>query len=444
MQAAIAGENEASSLQANVSFFFDVLLQDRSATPMLWIFPGLFLYWLVHRAEQALLGVSTHESELISQENDAANQRATKLLRSLRTSLEALLLARTTLKMAVAVFVAAWMAQQPVVRQKISATAEHFSWPEGILWSFAAIATTIVLTSVFWLLVRLRLPFSHAETLAKLSGFIVFWQKLFRPFISKSIEPENSYEKDEAGKTPDSSQKSEMEMLKSIVKFSDVTVKQVMQPRSRVIAVDFRSTFYEVLETVRDSGFSRMPVYDDDFDNVTGILYVKDLLPHLKKPAGFEWQSLIRTNVLVAPESKRASELLQEFKQRKRHMAIVVNEYGGSAGIVTMEDILEEVTGEIRDEFDEENEFRFRKIDERNYVFEGQTLLNDVCRITGLDPDTFDKVRGNADTLAGLALEINGDIPGPGAEIAWNGFLLTITAAGRRRIEQLKMTLPPL
>jgi CBS domain containing-hemolysin-like protein len=231
-------------------------------------------------------------------------------------------------------------------------------------------------------------------------------------------------------------------MLKSIVKFSDVTVKQVMQPRARVAALDFRSTFADVLDAVRASGFSRMPVYDEDFDNVTGILYVKDLLPHLDKPESFEWQSLIRTNVLVAPESKRASELLQEFKQRKRHMAIVVDEYGGSAGIVTMEDILEEVTGEIRDEFDDENEFRFRKLDERNYLFEGQTLLNDVCRITGLDPDTFDAVRGNADTLAGLALELHGDIPGQGTEIPWNGYLITVTSAGRRRIEQLKLTLP--
>lgn len=412
---------------------------------MLWIFPGLLFYWFVHRAEQALLGVSTHEGDLLSAESGSGIQNATKVLRNMRPALEALLLARTSLKMAITVFVVAYLVQQSAVSNSVRTTAEQLSWPEGWLWAFAAVVLAALLSFVFWLLVRLRMPFPHAETLVRLSGFILFWQKIFRPFLEKMPEIDTTTGGAVSSSPPPvSSEKSEMEMLKSIVKFSDVTVKQVMQSRARVTAVDFRSTFAQVLDTVRASGFSRMPVYDEDFDNVIGILYVKDMLPHLDKPESFEWQSLIRTNVLVAPESKRASELLQEFKQRKRHMAIVVDEYGGSAGIVTMEDILEEVTGEIRDEFDEENEFRFRKIDQHNYLFEGQTLLNDVCRIAGLDPDTFDKVRGNADTLAGLALEINGDIPGPGAEIFWNGYLLTVTAAGRRRIEQLKLTLPPL
>ena len=215
-----------------------------------------------------------------------------------------------------------------------------------------------------------------------------------------------------------------------------------MQPRSKVVGVDFKMSFHDLLAVVRESEFSRLPVYDDDLDYITGMLYVKDLLLHLNAPADFEWQPLIRTNVMLVPESKRCSELLEEFKQQKIHMAIVVDEYGGSAGIVTMEDILEEVTGDIRDEFDEESEIRYRKLDEHNYLFEGQTLLNDVCRITGLDAAVFDPVKGNADTLAGLALEIRGDIPKVGVEIAWNGFLFTITAADDRRISQMKLTLP--
>ncbi len=233
----------------------------------------------------------------------------------------------------------------------------------------------------------------------------------------------------------------DIELLKSIVKFSDVTVKQVMQPRSKVVAVDFRTQFSDLLQTVRESGFSRLPVYDDDLDNVTGILYVKDLLAHLNQPEDFEWQPLIRTNLQLVPEAKRASELLQEFKRNRRHMAIVVDEYGGSSGIVTMEDILEEVTGEIRDEFDEESEFRYRKLDEYNYLFEGQTLLNDVCRIAGLPPGTFDPARGAADTLAGLALELKGDIPSPGAELQWENYLLTVISADNRKIDQIKLTL---
>ncbi|MDO8969071.1 MAG: CBS domain-containing protein, partial [Saprospiraceae bacterium] len=238
------------------------------------------------------------------------------------------------------------------------------------------------------------------------------------------------------------SEKRELELLKSIVQFSDVTVKQVMQPRSKVVSVDFRTDFHDLLEIVRKSEFSRLPVHHEDLDNVTGILYVKDLVPYLDYDADYEWQPLIRTNILMVPEAKRGSELLQEFKQHRMHMAIVVDEYGGIAGIVTMEDILEEVTGEIRDEFDKESEIRYRKMDEFNYLFEGQTLLNDVCRITGLEPGIFDSVRGAADTFAGLVLELRGDIPLVGTEIAWNGYLFTVTVADKRRIEQLKLTLP--
>ena len=172
-----------------------------------------------------------------------------------------------------------------------------------------------------------------------------------------------------------------------------------------------------------------------------GILYVKDLVSRLNEPEDFEWQPLTRTNVQLVPEAKRASELLQEFKRNRRHMAIVVDEYGGSSGIVTMEDILEEITGEIRDEFDEESEIRYRKLDDNNYLFEGQTLLNDVCRIAGLNAGTFDTIRGPADTLAGLALELQGDIPNAGTKLQWENFLLTVLAANNRKIEQIKLTI---
>ncbi|HMX41268.1 MAG TPA: transporter associated domain-containing protein, partial [Saprospiraceae bacterium] len=208
------------------------------------------------------------------------------------------------------------------------------------------------------------------------------------------------------------------------------------------VGVDFRISFHELLAAVQEAGFSRMPVYDEDLDNVTGILYVKDLLPCLHQSADFEWQPLIRTNVMLVPESKRVSELLQEFKREKIHLAIVVDEYGGSSGIVTMEDILEEITGDIRDEFDEEHDVRYRKLDDSTYLFEASTLLNDVCRLTGIAPGTFDAIRGNADTLAGLVLEISGDIPKKGAKVSWQDFLFTVTAADQRKITQIKMRLP--
>ena len=145
---------------------------------------------------------------------------------------------------------------------------------------------------------------------------------------------------------------------------------------------------------------------------------------------------------MLVPDSKRGIELLREFKQEKMHMALVVDEYGGSSGLVTLEDILEEVIGDIRDEFDAESEIRYRKLDDYNFLFEGQILLNDVCRITGLSVNVFDEVRGNSDTLAGLALELRGDIPPTGAEISWEGYILKVISADSRKIEQLKLTLP--
>ncbi|MBK8557042.1 MAG: CBS domain-containing protein [Lewinellaceae bacterium] len=238
------------------------------------------------------------------------------------------------------------------------------------------------------------------------------------------------------------SAKRDLELLKSIVKFSDVSVKQVMQPRSKVVAIDFRTNVLELLEVVRTAGFSRMPVYDDDLDNITGILYVKDLVEYLDRGPDFEWQPLIRTDVLMVPESKRISELLQEFKINKMHMAVVVDEYGGIAGVVTMEDILEEVTGEIRDEFDEESDMPYRRIDDHTFLFDGHTLLNDVCRFTGIAADTFEAVRGNADTIAGLVLEIKGDIPATGTEIEWGGYKMTVALADSRKINQVRFNLP--
>ncbi|MEL6865996.1 MAG: gliding motility-associated protein GldE [Bacteroidota bacterium] len=235
----------------------------------------------------------------------------------------------------------------------------------------------------------------------------------------------------------------DIDILKGIVKFGDVSAKQIMRSRVDVIALDFRTDYKELLKVVRESGFSRIPVYDGDFDSVTGVLYVKDLLPHLQEPETFEWQELIRPNVLYVPEAKKINDLLREFQTERLHMAIVVDEYGGSSGIVTLEDIMEEVIGEIRDEFDDEIELEYIKIDDCNYVFEGKTLLNDVCRVVGLDTSVFDEVRGDADSVAGLVLELAGQIPRVDTEISYNQYKFKTVAVSKRRIEQIQITLPP-
>ena len=234
----------------------------------------------------------------------------------------------------------------------------------------------------------------------------------------------------------------EIDILKSIVKFGDLNVMQIMRSRVDVIAVDFRLSFSELLEIIRDCGYSRIPVYEDSFDTVTGILYVKDLIPFLDNETDFEWQQLIRTEVLYAPESKKINDLLKEFQVQHKHMAIVVDEYGGSSGIVTLEDIMEEVIGEIKDEKDELKEIDFVKIDELNFIFEGKTLLNDLCRVMEISTDTFDGIRGDADTVAGMILELTGFIPAENTDVTFGGFIFKIMEVNKRRIKRVRIKLP--
>ncbi|MCB9353329.1 MAG: CBS domain-containing protein [Lewinellaceae bacterium] len=421
-----------------------------------WYFFGLLIYFLVLLAESALVAVSPQEIEQLRNENGRTARRAVALAREIRPTMASLLLARLLLILMLVVYPAAQLLKAPIVRTNLYETSQQLGLPEFFTWFAAALAFATLVGIVFWGLQKIRIYKRVSgwavNILKRLSYFITFWNLIFKPLVGTAQKPSSDLATNGAD-SPDNiradqiltglaSEKREIELLKSIVKFGDVTVKQVMQPRSKVVAVDFKVGFHDLLSIVREAGFSRLPVYQEDLDNVTGILYVKDMLPHLTKSDDFEWQSLIRTNVMLAPESKRGTELLQDFKRQKIHMAIVVDEYGGSSGIVTLEDVLEEVTGEIRDEFDEESEVRYRKLDDHNYIFEGQTLLSDVCRIVGLDSSTFDEARGNADTLAGLVLELKGDIPKSGMEITWNGFMITVTAANSRRIEQLKLGLP--
>lgn len=416
-----------------------------------WLLLLFLLYFLCLLVERSLVGISPHDLDVLRTEDRPAAHRALLLSTEIRPTLAALLLARILLLSISGVYLAVQVLQNGGMMEFLSGIAISANIPHFVVWTGAGILLAFILAILSWVLYKLDFqknnPGLGALILKKLWWFANFWVILFKVFVQKEQKPDpskvsNGTEPNSTTATHAASEKRELELLKSIVQFSDVTVKQVMQPRSKVVSVDFRTGFHELLEVVRQSEFSRLPVYDEDLDNVTGILYVKDLVPFLDNDDAFEWQTLLRTNMLMVPEAKRGSELLQEFKQQRMHMAVVVDEYGGISGIVTMEDILEEVTGDIRDEFDEESEIRYRKIDDFNYLFEGQVLLNDVCRLTGLEPGTFEEVRGTSDTLAGLALELRGDIPLIGTEMTWNGFLLTVTVADKRRIEQLKLSLP--
>jgi putative hemolysin len=231
----------------------------------------------------------------------------------------------------------------------------------------------------------------------------------------------------------------EKKILEGIVKFSNIDVREIMTPRVDIIGVSMQTRFRKLIKLVVDSGYSRIPVYNKDLDNIKGILYIKDLLPFIGKPDSFDWQSLMRPPSYV-PETKKINDLLKEFQTTKIHMAVVIDEYGGTSGIITLEDILEEIVGEITDESDNEVDF-FVKIDENNYLFEGKVLLNDFFKVFNLDEEIFDDVKGEAETLAGLILELKGELPRKNEVISCKGFDFTVKSVDQRRIKQLQVTI---
>ncbi len=227
------------------------------------------------------------------------------------------------------------------------------------------------------------------------------------------------------------------EILEGIVKFGNKSVVEIMHPRVDIVALDLKESFEKVIALINDSGYSRIPVYSETFDHIRGILYIKDLLPHIHKGNNFKWQTIIRPPFYV-PETKKIDDLLEDFQKNKVHMAIVVDEYGGTSGIVTLEDILEEIVGDITDEFDEEENF-FTIISENKYLFDGKTLLNDFYKIVDCPDDIFDDIKGEADTLAGLILEIKGEFPKRFDKINCKNFVFSIEAVDYRRIKQIKV-----
>ena len=295
-------------------------------------------------------------------------------------------------------------------------------------------------------------PVTFASIMARPLNLMI---KLFYPFSSLLVRTTRLVDKKFATTSQDISMseisdaiditvdkdttEEETKILKGIVKFSDIEVTEIMKSRMDVVSVDSEITFKELIEIVVDSGYSRIPAFTETLDNVKGILYVKDLLPHLTKKAEFNWIDLLRPAFFV-PENKKINDLLQEFQEKKIHLAIVVDEYGGTSGIVTLEDIIEEIIGEITDEFDTpEDEIGYRKINANTYIFEAKTSINDFCKITGYDDDIFDEIKGDSDSIAGIILEILGEIPDKGTKLTYGNFDFTILTVDKRRIKQVKI-----
>jgi len=237
--------------------------------------------------------------------------------------------------------------------------------------------------------------------------------------------------------TPETTEE-EKGILKGIVNFGTLSVRQVMKSRMDITAFDIEDDYHTLMDRINKNGFSRIPVFKDTIDKIEGVLYVKDLLPYTDQEDDFKWQELLRPGFFV-PESKKIDSLLKDFQEKRVHMAIVVDEYGGTSGLITLEDVIEEIVGEISDEFDENEDVAYNKLDENTFIFEGKTSLNDFSKIIGEDPSYFDEVKGDSESIGGLLLELNSKLPRAGEKINFNRFVFTAVSVDLKRIKRVRV-----
>lgn len=305
-----------------------------------------------------------------------------------------------------------------------------------------------VLAFWIWLdvLVRFYSARNAAELIPKIAGtthlIIRICEPLTKPitrlgYFFGILTPEGSEISTERFEAKAESEE-ETDLLRGLANFRQTNARKAMQPRVNITAFDIELDFHELMDKINKSGYSRVPVYRDTLDSVEGTLNVKDLLPYLHHNEHFNWQKLLREPYLI-PESKRLDDLMKEFQNRRVHMAIVIDEYGGTSGLITLEDIIEEIFGDINDEYDEEEEVNYTKVDENTYVFEGKVLINDLCRILDLESDYFDEVRGNSESLAGLLLELFSRLPRTGEIATHREITFKVQSADKKRIKKVRV-----
>ena len=332
---------------------------------------------------------------------------------------------------------------------------EILKFSENAYW-LQFLCITVLLTFMLLLFGEIMPKvYSREDPLAfcrKSAGGILFLQKVFWPLetilLRSGVLAEKVVQKETHVLSVDDLEqaleltdkddiKDEQNMLKGIIRFGDETAKEVMTSRQDIVGLEMTANYSDVLKCVVDNNYSRIPIYQENADNIRGILYIKDLLPHLSKPSSFRWQSLIRPPYFV-PETKKIDDLMREFQENKVHIAIVVDEFGGTSGLVTLEDILEEIVGEINDEYDDDGKV-YVKLSYDTYVFEGKTLLSDFCKILNIDDDEFSEVEGDADTVAGLLLEIKGDFLSIHEKVDYKNYTFEILGLEERRISKVKV-----
>ena len=409
------------------------------------LFVLLFCSALVSGAEVALFSLTQSDIEIASEENSKPIEIISKLLERPKKLLATILVANNFINIAIVILFAY--------------LGGYFF--EGMSSTFARFVVEVIIVTFLILLFGEILPKIYASrNKVKFAKFMSYPLRILDiiispislPMRSITITMHNKLGKQKSNLSVDQlsqalelaseedTTKEEQKILQGIVSFGNTDTKQVMQPRIDIFALDETLKLTEVFSEIVKHGFSRIPVYKENVDTIIGVLYAKDLLPYLERKQ-FDWRTLLREPFFV-PENKKLDDLMVEFQEKKVHLAIVVDEYGGTSGIVSLEDVIEEIVGDISDEFDDED-LTYSKLDDKNYVFEGKTTLKDFYRIVKLDDEAlFETNKGEAETIAGFVLEISGSFPKLRSEINFNNYVFIIEAIDRKRIKQVKVTLP--
>lgn len=409
----------------------------------LWIVLLLIASGLISASEVAFFSLTAEQIDTFRKQKDSTSAIVVRLLEKPRRLLATILIMNNLVNVAI-VTIATFLMWE--------LTGTHS--PEEVIVAGVTLGVTFAIT-FFGEIVPKVYATKHNVSFARFMA--MFWRVLVllcRPLSSVLLSASNVIEKrfekkgyhttvQELNQALDivteyeETSKDEKDILKGIVNFGTLSVRQIMISRMDLAAVDIESDFHELMDFINKSGFSRLPVYRDTLDNIEGIVYIKDLLPYIDNDEHFEWQKLMRPGFFV-PETKKIDSLLKDFQGRRVHMAIVVDEYGGTSGLITLEDVIEEIIGEINDEFDDE-ELKFRKIDDRTFVFEGKVSIHDLCKAMELPENTFDEVKGDSESLGGLILELNQTLPKAGQQVTYKDYTFTIESADKRRIKRVRV-----
>lgn len=419
--------------------------------PMVWlgvalIFLLLFLSGMVSASEVAFFSLKPDDLERCRKRSSRSDRNIIDLLGNPRLLLATILIANNTVNVGVVTVATFLMWELANTRR-----------PEEFIVAGVTLTVTLLITFFGEILPKVYATKNNFSLATRLAGtwkaLVWLLRPLSIPLMRMTRWVEKRFEKKgyqatvqelhqalEIATQAEPTSQEEKKILKGIVSFGTITVRQIMRSRVDIAAVDVEKNFHELLDEINRFGFSRMPVYRETIDKIEGILYIKDLLPYLHEDASFNWQKLLRPGLFV-PESKKIDTLLKDFQEKHVHMAVVVDEYGGTAGLVTLEDVLEEIIGEINDEFDEAT-LNYQRMDDRTFIFEGNISLHDLCKALNLPPETFDEVRGESESLGGLMLELHRGFPKAGEHIRFKDFEFVIETVDKKRIRRIKVILP--